>query len=108
MSGASQPRELGQRDENTPVSFLRSTSIDRKRQRIRILIADDHPVFRYGLRMLLQAEADLQIVGEAADGAEAQKLASELKPDILLIDLATQRAFGAQALQQIALAYPAL
>jgi len=58
--------------------------------------------------MLFQAEADLQIVGDAADGAEAQKLAAELRPDILLIDLATQRAFGAQALQQIALAHPGL
>lgn len=108
MSGASQPTELGQRDENTPVSFLRSTSIDRKRQRIGILIADDHPVFRYGLRMLLQAEADMQIVGEAADGAEAVRLAGELRPDILLIDLATQGASAAQALQKIARLHPGL
>ena len=108
MSGASQPWGPSQQDENTPITFLRSRSLDRKRQRIRILVADDHPVFRYGLRMLLQAEADLQIVGEAADGTEAQKLAADLRPDILLIDLATQRAFGAQALQQIALAHPGL
>ncbi len=108
MSGASQPWGPSQQDENTPITFLRSRSLDRKRQRIRILVADDHPVFRYGLRMLLQAEADLQIVGEAADGAEAQKLAAELRPDILLIDLATQRAFGAQVLRQIAQAHPGL
>jgi two-component system, NarL family, nitrate/nitrite response regulator NarL len=108
MSGASQPWGPSKQDENTPITFLRSRSLDRNRQRIRILIADDHPVFRYGLRMLLQVEADLQIVGEASDCAEAQKLAAELRPDILLIDLATQRAFGAQALQQIALARPGL
>src|SRR5712692_3530123 len=108
MSGASQPWGPSHQDENTPISFLRSRSVDRKRQRIRILVADDNPVFRYGLRMLFQAEADLQIVGDAADGAEAQKLAAELRPDILLIDLATQRAFGAQVLRQIAQAHPGL
>ena len=108
MSGASQPSGPGQRDENTPVTFLRSRSIDRNRQRIRILIADDHPVFRYGLRMLLRAEADLQVVGEAADGAEALKLAEELRPDILLVDLATQQASAPQVLQEIARAHPGL
>jgi two-component system, NarL family, nitrate/nitrite response regulator NarL len=108
MSGASQPWGPSQQDDNTPITFLRSRSVDRKRQRIRILVADDNPVFRYGLRMLFQAEADLQIVGEAADGAEAEKLAAGLSPDILLIDLATQRAFGAQALRQIAQAHPAM
>lgn len=108
MSGASQPLGPGQRDENTPVTFLRSRSIDRNRQRIRILIADDHPVFRYGLRMLLQAEADMQVVGEAADGAEALKLAEELRPDILVVDLASQRASAAQVLQEIARSHPGL
>lgn len=105
---ASQPFGLGQRDENTPVSFLRSTSIDRKRERIRILIVDNHPVFRYGLRMLLRPEADMQVVGEVADGAEAVRIAGVLKPDILLIDLAIQRPSEAQTLKGISRVLPDL
>ena len=58
---------------------------------IRVLIATDHPIFRCGVRTLLQAEPDMQIVGEAADGAEALKLARELKPDILLFDLSSEQ-----------------
>jgi two-component system, NarL family, nitrate/nitrite response regulator NarL len=108
MSGASQPWGPGQQDDNTPVPCLRSTSIDRKRQRIRILIADDYPVFRYGMRMLLQREVDMHVVGEAGNGTEALKLANELKPDILLVDLAVQSVFGAQVLQQIYRAHPGL
>ena len=54
---------------------------------IRLVIADDHPVYRYGLRRLLEAEIDLKVLGEASDGAEAVKLARQLKPDILLLDL---------------------
>ena len=60
----------------------------RKAQPVRLVIADDHPIFRDGLRRLLEAEADLKVLGEASDGAEAVKLAKQLKPDILLLDLA--------------------
>jgi len=72
------------------------------------LIADSHPVFRYGLRMVLQPEADLQVVGEAADGSEALKLTAELRPDILLTDLTVQRASGIQVLQDMTRAHPGL
>ena len=75
--------------------------MDRKAQPIRIVIADDHPIFRDGLRRLLEAEPDLKVVGEACDGAEAVKFARQLKPDILLLDLAMPRHPGLEALREM-------
>ena len=54
---------------------------------IRILIADDHSVVRQGLRMFLALDKDLEVIGEAADGAEALQKARELKPDVVLMDM---------------------
>ena len=54
---------------------------------IRLLIADDHSVVRQGLRMLLDLDEELEVVGDAANGAEALQLAKELRPDVVLMDL---------------------
>ncbi len=75
--------------------------MDRHGRSIRIVIADDHPIFRDGLRRLLEAEPDMKVVGEACDGREAVKLATEIKPDILLLDLAMPHHTGLDALRDL-------
>jgi DNA-binding NarL/FixJ family response regulator len=74
---------------------------DKRSHPIRIVIADDHPIFRDGLRRLLESEGDMKVVGEACDGREAVKLATEIKPDILLLDLAMPRHTGLDALRDL-------
>jgi len=73
----------------------------KKSHSIRIVIADDHPIFRDGLRRLLEAEPGLKVIGEASDGNDAVKLARQLKPDILLLDLAMPRQPGLEALRDL-------
>lgn len=68
---------------------------------VRILIADDHTIFRDGLRRLLESEPEFEVVGEAADGAEAVAHARRLHPDILLLDLAMPRVPGMEALREL-------
>lgn len=66
---------------------------------IRVLVVDDHPVVRQGLRTFLDTHADLTVVGEAADGAAAIAAAIELRPDVILLDLRMPGADGAHALR---------
>jgi len=68
---------------------------------IRVVIADDHPIFRDGLRRLLNAEPGFEVVGEAGDGREAVAKAASLRPDVLLLDLAMPNGNGLQALQDL-------
>jgi two-component system nitrate/nitrite response regulator NarL len=77
-------------------------------QSVRILIADDHPIFRDGLRKLLEAEKDFKVIGEASDGGEAIEMANQLKPDVLLLDLAMPRIPGLEALRQLGSAVEAI
>lgn len=71
------------------------------RTAVRILIADDHPIFRDGLRRLLEAEPDLLVVGEAVDAAEAIQMVGKLHPDILLLDVAMPKVSGLEALETL-------
>ena len=74
---------------------------------IRVLIVDDHEVVREGLRSILATDPEFELVGEAADGGEAIRLAAELTPDIVLMDLSMPGVGGIEAIEQIkALALP--
>jgi two-component system response regulator NreC len=68
---------------------------------IRILIADDHGIVRTGLKLLLDRIGEMEVVGEAADGREAVRLAAELHPDIVIMDIAMPLLNGLQAAQAI-------
>jgi DNA-binding NarL/FixJ family response regulator len=68
---------------------------------VRVLIADDHPLIRSGLRALLEREGEFQVVGEAANGYEAIELAIALKPDIAMLDVSMPRLNGVDAAQHI-------
>jgi NarL family two-component system response regulator LiaR len=70
-------------------------------EKIRLLIADDHPTFRDGLRRILEDEEDFECVGTASDGVEAVALAKKLEPDVVLIDINMPRLRGAEAAKEI-------
>jgi two-component system, NarL family, response regulator NreC len=73
---------------------------------INILLADDHAIVRQGLKLILSANADLHVVGEAANGREAVELAQRLKPDVVLMDVAMPELNGIEATRQMIAANP--
>lgn len=75
---------------------------------LRILLADDHAILREGLRRLLEAEPDFQVVGEASDGREAIERASELRPDIVVMDISMPAINGVAAAQRLKSLDPAV
>ncbi len=68
---------------------------------VTVLLADDHPIVRQGLRHLLEAEADMKIVGEASDGLQAVQLAEKFKPNVLVVDIMMPGLNGLEVLKQM-------
>ena len=68
---------------------------------VTVLLADDHPIVRQGLRHLLEAEADLKIVGEASDGLQAVQLTEKFKPNVLIVDIMMPGLNGLEVLRQV-------
>jgi DNA-binding NarL/FixJ family response regulator len=91
----------------TSGEFIESASVppvDAKPKPIRVVLADDHPIVRDGLRKLLTLEEDIEVVGEAADGREVVQVVQETRPDVLILDLRMPYMDGLatlQALQQV-------
>jgi DNA-binding NarL/FixJ family response regulator len=69
--------------------------------RIRILIADDHALFRRGLEIVLKDEPGIELVGQASDGAEAVRMAREVLPDVVLMDIRMPKITGIEAARQV-------
>ncbi len=76
-------------------------------ERLRVVVADDHPLFREGVVHSLSLEEDIEVVAEAANGTEAVRLVTELLPDVVVMDLAMPEGGGIEATRQIAASTPA-
>jgi len=76
--------------------------------RIKVLLAEDHAIVREGTRELVQREPDMEVVGEASDGEEAIELATKLRPDVIVMDIAMPKLNGIEATKQIKALYPAV
>jgi two-component system response regulator NreC len=72
-----------------------------EKDKIKLLIADDHAILRQGLRRILEAEPDMTVIGEAATGIDAVKRARQLKPDVVILDISMPQQDGLESMRQI-------
>ena len=77
-------------------------------KKLRILLADDHQVIRDGLRLLIDGQRDMRVVGEAGDGQQALQQARDLKPDVVVMDLSMPELNGLQATERLRAEQPGL
>ncbi|MFD2093887.1 response regulator [Blastococcus deserti] len=77
-----------------------------ERSPVRVALADDHPMYRFGLRAVLDASPEVEVVGEASDGAELLALVARCAPDVVLTDLSMPRLSGAAAIVELARRHP--
>jgi len=77
-------------------------------EKIKVLLAEDHIVVREGIRELIQGEDDMEVVGEAGDGAEAIELVSQVEPDVILMDIAMPKLNGIEATRRIKESHPSV
>jgi len=92
------PKRTGQGDESDQGEAAAHAG---RPERLRVLVADDHALFRRGLQMVLEAEPDIDLVGEASDGVEAIERSQELMPDVILMDVRMPKRSGIEAASQI-------
>src|SRR5213594_4922420 len=92
------PKRTEQGDESDQGEEATQTG---RPERLRLMVADDHALFRRGLQMVLEAEPDIDLIGESSDGVEAVEKAQELMPDVILMDVRMPRRSGIEATEQI-------
>ena len=92
------PKRTEQGDESDQGEEATQTG---RPERLRVMVADDHALFRRGLQMVLEAEPDIDLVGEASDGVEAVEKSQELMPDVILMDVRMPKRSGIEAASQI-------
>jgi len=92
------PKRTEQGDESDQGEEATQTG---RPERLRVMVADDHALFRRGLQMVLEAEPDIDLIGEASDGVEAVEKSQELMPDVILMDVRMPKRSGIEAASQI-------
>jgi len=102
-----EPLKVAQPKAAVSVSNDRSAGAEGRNMTIRILLADDHSLVREGLRMILESGQDIQVVGEAEGGRTAVDLATDLKPDLVIMDISMKDLNGIEATRQIRMSCPA-